>query len=199
MKKQITRLSTLVCAATLTTGSFAQTTAMMPGPVFDAKNNLEYAFTADDNTPPATSAVPYSAVSPKARQSFDKSFKDAANAQWYALDKRTYLATFTSKDGRDSRAAFSKNGYMYYAISNGDEKSLPKEERHVIKSNYIDYNISRVAEVNADGQKIWVVNLEDDDNVVVARTEKGSLDELARFKTHMPEKKHRKGKVIIPQ
>jgi len=199
MKKQFKAyLLTLLSATAIINSSFAQTTAMYQ-PVAAITKSDEYTLTTADKAPAATTAIPVNEVSPKALRSFDKSFKDITAPQWYALDKRSYLATFTSKDGRSSRALFGKNGYMYYTIHFGNEKSLPKEERRLVKSNYVDYTIGRVSEVSADGQKAWIVNLQDDNDLVVARVTNGAIDELAHYQTHLKERKHKKSKVIIPE
>jgi len=198
MKKQLLApFLGLLCAATITSTSFAQTTASASVPASDKNFNFDYSLALNNNTPSAARVLSPNEVTTKATRSFDKSFKEATNAKWYAIDKKTYLATFTHKDGRESRALFAKNGYIYYAISFGNEQSLPKEERRNIKSNYVDYNIGRVSEVSALGQKVWVVNLQDADNLVIARSADGALDELEHYQTHA--KTTKKGRVIIPQ
>jgi len=198
MKKQFKAcLLTLFSATAIINSSFAQTTAMYQ-PVVAITKNADYTITSSEKAP-ATNAIPVNEVSPKALRSFDKSFKDITNPQWYALDKKSFLATFTNTDGRSSRVLFGKNGYMYYTIHYGNEKSLPKEERRLIKSNYVDYTIGRVSEVRVEGQKAWIANLQDDNDLVVVRLTNGVIDELAHYQTHLKERKHKKSKVIIPE
>ncbi len=200
MKKQIiTKLCGLLCATASMSPSFSQTTAMLPNHIFDAKTNFDYTLAVSDYTPAATAAVPFTNVSTKVQNSFTRSFADIKNAQWYKLNKSMYLATFTNTDGRTTRAFFSKNGFIDYVINKGDEKSLPKDERHLIKAAYVDYNIGKVSEVNAAGTNVWVVNLQDADNLIIARIADNGLDELAHYQTHAAVKATRKGTVIIPK
>ena len=93
-----------------------------------------------------------------------------------------YLAEF-NMDGRSTRAMFYKNGDIFYTISEGSEKDLPAEVRRQIKSNYVDYIITKVSEINSDNHSAWVVNLHDDNHLIIARVIDGALDELAHYKT----------------
>ncbi len=158
---------------------------------------IEASLLSNANNTPNPNEKATDTITPKVQKSFSKSFKGIENADWYTVDKN-YLARFI-KDGREYRTLFSKNGYVYYSLANGTEKSLPRDIRHTIKSNYVDYNIGKVTEVNVNNQKAWVVNLQDDENFVIARVLDGGLDEMASYKTHATYKTNRKGKVIIPQ
>jgi len=80
----------------------------------------------------------------------------------------------------------------------GSEKDLPKAERKMIKSNYVDYSIGTATEVNLGSDKhAWVVNLEDTGNLVLVRIMDGRLDELAHYYTH-EQIKTRKARIVIP-
>ncbi len=204
MKKQIFAYVLALISSTATiSNSFAQTAAVSNQSEAIAKTSFDLStssFNNTDDAPPASTALSITAVSPKAVKSFDKSFKEVTSPVWYAVNKNSYLATFTDKDGRSSRALFAKNGYIHYTINYGTEKNLPKEARRLIKSYYVDYNIGRVSEVSVDLQKVWIVNLQDDENIVIARvTSDGTIDELAQYPTKLKEKKHRKGSISFPQ
>jgi hypothetical protein len=199
MKKEIiTSLLGLLTSVVTMYSSNAQTTTMLA----HVSNNQETKLVSNVNSPnPITKAValPLNEVSSKAVRSFVKTFKNVTNQQWYSLNGNKFLATFTSKDGRDSRALFANNGYIYYAISYGNEQSLRLDQRRLINSMYNDYSIGRVSEVSVVGQKIWVINLEDDNNIVIVRlTNDGILEELEHYQKHLPVKKQRKGGVVTP-
>ena len=193
MKKIIiTSFIGLLSSIVIINSSYAQTTAMLPVHISDQKTKHAY---SSNHPEPSSKEKPLSSneVSSKAIRTFEKNFKHTTNQQWYGLKGNTYLTTFIDKEGRDSRVLFANNGYMVYAISYGDEQMLPIACRKEIKSRYAEYNIGRVSEVSADGRKVWVVNLEDKDHLVIARlAEDGSLDELEYYQKRFITKKLKK-------
>jgi hypothetical protein len=124
--------------------------------------------------------VPASAVSTKALRSFVSFFNDLPNATWYEINGN-YLATF-KQDQKEVKTLIAKNGYLLYVIRYGGEKDLPQPVRKLIKSNYLDFTIGRVLEVNMNNTIAWVVNLEDGNDLIIARSIEGQLDEIAHFK-----------------
>jgi hypothetical protein len=120
-------------------------------------------------------------IKSKVIYTFISTFKNVSNLEWYIVDAY-YLAEFTM-DGRSTRALFYKNGGIFYIISFGSEKDLPVEVRRQIKSNYVDYIITKVSEINSDNKTAWVVNLHDDSHLIIARVIDGELDELGHYKT----------------
>jgi hypothetical protein len=193
MKKKIIKsLLGLLSAVVILNSSYAQTTAMLPPNTSDQKTKHAYNL---NNPEPVSKDKALSAneVSSKAIRTFERNFKHTTNQQWYGLKGNTYLTTFIDKEGRDSRVLFAKNGYMIYAISYGEEQILPIAYRRQIKSRYVDYSIGRVIEINVDDQKVWVINLEDANTIVIARlTEEGILDELEHYQKRLLTKKHRR-------
>lgn len=138
-------------------------------------------------------------IGEKIMRSFDKSFghMNDNDVAWSQITKKTYLAQF-DLNGRKTRAYFHNNGFMEYAVSYGVEKNLPKDVRRLVRSNYVDYNIGTSCEVTVSDKKAWVVNLEDENNLVIARIMDGAIDELAQYQTKFPVKR-RTGKVVIPK
>ena len=196
MKKQLIAGLCGFFALTLATTNINAQDLAMARTVIDSKLQLEYSM-ADINSTAGASKLTAAEVSPKALKSFNKSFKNTTPT-WYAVNKN-YLATF-NMNGRNTRALLAKNGYVIYSISYGQESSLPKDVRRTLKSNYIDHRIGSVSEVKAGEHQAWVVNLQDDNELVVARVLEGSLDELQHFTTKPPQpKKTRRGRIIIPK
>src|SRR6478672_8840507 len=111
-------------------------------------------------TLPPVTVTSTATVNQKVSNAFNASFKDAVSPTWYRLDK-DYLVKFITGD-MNNTALFKKNGAMVYQISYGHENNLPKEVRHLVKSNYVDYNIVQTINVKQENRNIWVVNLEDD-------------------------------------
>ena len=103
---------------------------------------------------------------------------------------------------RKTTALFTKNGYNIYAFAYSTEKDLPRDSRRMLKSMYVDFDILNAIEIHAPEVKtpIWLVNLQSEDNIVIARIAEGGVDEFARYDTKpKATKKQRKGHVIIPK
>jgi len=130
-------------------------------------------------TLPAVTVTSTANVNQKVSQAFHSDFKDAVNATWYRLDK-DYLVEFITGD-MNNRALYKKNGMLVYQIGYGHENDLPKEVRRLVKSNYIDFNIVQAINVQEANRNIWVINLEDNSKLVMARVEDDALEEVSNF------------------
>lgn len=119
-------------------------------------------------------------VSKKVSDIFKATFPDAQDARWSKLDK-DFLVDFITAD-LNNRVLFHKNGAIVYHIKYGGEQNLPKEIRRLVKSNYVDFTISKAINVLEDKRNIWVVNLEDDKKILVVRVEGGELEEVSNLK-----------------
>jgi hypothetical protein len=142
-----------------------------------------------EGTALATDMVPTKVLS-----SFNKQFKSPTNLEWSSLGN-FYLANFLQGNLK-SRAFFLKNGNMPYLINRGEEGSLPNDYRQMVRSNFVDYKIGTVNEVRVGFQKAWLVNLENDKEIVIARVLDDELDILKQYKTQP--KLRRKGRIIVP-
>lgn len=191
---------TLLCAA-FVLSSYSNAAKAQTAPPLAVTTNAEINGSSEEDIMASGSTgskagyLPINEVSTKAIRSLNSTYKNAGAANWSAV-KGAYLAEF-DLTGRKSRALFSRNGYMIYGITYGSEQDLPKEERHVLKSNYVDYDITSVAEVQADGKRYWICTLQDANNIVITRSNEGALEELQHMAKKL-EPKSKKGKVIIP-
>jgi len=132
---------------------------------------------------PSITVTPATKVPSEVNNSFNASFKDAVNPAWYKLDKK-YLVTFLTADQKN-RALYKNNGQLVYHIRYGVEQNLPDDIRKMIKSNYVDYDITLTIFVSQDQRNIWVVNLEDKSKYVVVRVENGEMEEVENLKKSM--------------
>src|SRR3954451_18301132 len=130
-------------------------------------------------TLPNVTVTSTATVNQKVSDAFNASFKDAVSPTWYRLNK-DYLVEFITGD-MNNRALFKRNGSLVYQISYGHENNLPKEVRHLVKSNYVDFNIVQAINVLEDNRNIWVINLEDDKKLIIARIEEGALEEVSNL------------------
>lgn len=117
-------------------------------------------------------------VPEKVDEAFQTTFKQAEEPEWYMANKN-YLVKFINNDMKNN-ALYRKNGQMVYNISYGYEKDLPQNVSNLVKRKYKDYEIVVAFNVKQEGRDIWVVNLEDDKNLVIARVEEGVVDEASR-------------------
>jgi hypothetical protein len=134
-----------------------------------------------ETLPPVTvsSSTALSSIGTKISKSFNADFKNAVGAKWYKLNKN-YLVYFISGD-MENRALYKKNGFRIYNISYGNEKNLPKKVRDIVKSRYFDYQITNVLNVKQDDRNVWIVNMQDDKKLIIARVEDGVMDEVHSY------------------
>ena len=130
-------------------------------------------------TLPPVTVTTSASVSKKVSDAFQSSFKDAVSPTWYRLNK-DYLVEFITGD-MNNRALYKKNGVIIYQISYGHENNLPKEVRRLVKYNYLDFDIIQAINVIINNRNIWVVNLEDNKKLIMARVEDGALEEVSNM------------------
>ncbi|MBD0294992.1 MAG: hypothetical protein ICV84_07300 [Flavisolibacter sp.] len=126
--------------------------------------------------------IPKDAVNDKVQHVFNRYFANAKNDQWFWGDKSRKILSVCFEDNDSiSHAVFTKGGSLLYSVAQASEKQLPKEDRKAIKSNFVDYDITNVAEVYAAGETVWIVNLENAENVVILRVANGTYDVLHKY------------------
>ena len=157
MKTQIIlRISGCLLAILFASSSFAQINLITQSPVAITGANFK--------------------TSAKIQTEFDKLFTNAENVSWYEQDKK-FLVKFTMNDQKH-QAVLNKKGSLIYDISYGTEKNLPTDVRKQVKSIYFDYSITLAIKVEEDNRAIWVVNMEDDKNLITVRVEDGEMEEV---------------------
>lgn len=122
-------------------------------------------------------------VRPKVINTFEQLFESPRDVQWN-LNGKYYLASF-KENGQLCKALFGLQGSMQYCMKYGTQENLPRDVYRLVKSNYIDYNISNVTEVTTPEAQAWVVSLEDKDNLIQAKVVDGQLEEMHHYKTHL--------------
>lgn len=168
-----------VLASSAFTRSSAQTSAKPA--IEQAVAGVSLSKTVRSDNANAAVKINKGTVNGKVLSSFSRSFANATNDEWFALNKRVFAVYFDT-EGRYARAAFTKNGYMLYCVSRASERNLSKEDRIAVKSNYVEYDITNVEEVTSVGKTVWIINLENAENVVIVRVADGAVDEMAKYK-----------------
>jgi hypothetical protein len=117
----------------------------------------------------------------KAVRNFRKTFKNVSNEKWYEMPDG-YRVNFTAKDIR-CRLDYDKNGNWMHTIRYYDEKKLPVEVRRLVVSNYLDYHIRTVEEIEAPRNVIfYVVHLEGETNWINIKVSDNEINELEKIK-----------------
>jgi hypothetical protein len=131
------------------------------------------------NTLPAVT-VTGTTIDQKVWAGFQKSFKNAVDPRWYKIAE-DYLVKFIMENQEQS-ALFNKRGTLIYHITYGTEKNLPTDIRRQIKSIYVDYKITSAFSIKESDRFIWVVNLENEKNMLVVKVEDGEIEEAKNYK-----------------
>jgi hypothetical protein len=102
-------------------------------------------------------------ISSKALKSFSKSYKNAADASW-DLTTEGYRVKFTEGAIKNS-VFYNKSGAWTGSLKTYQEDGLPKDVRGTIKSEYYDYSIYQVQEVetleSTDHLPTYIIYMED--------------------------------------
>ena len=175
MKTQFSiRFSILLLAAFIMSHSFAQNTAGTELAIAVAKGS-----TIADTALNTDTKKSIDMMNVKVQRSFTSYFKNATDVNWYMTGKQ-FLIAF-NKDGMYTRALFSKNGSLLYALHYGSEKDLPNSIYEQVKSTYYNYQIISTVQVNNDRRNIWIVNLKDNTNYITLRVENGEMEVMQQF------------------
>jgi hypothetical protein len=118
-------------------------------------------------------------VNQKAMREFKKTFRDVSNEKWYSV-KNGFLAEF-SVNTTKNRVVYDKKGNWKFTVSYYDEKGLPAEIRAIVKPVYYDYAISRVEEVHANDQIIYIVHVQNNSSLKTLRISEGEMDLIEDF------------------
>ena len=180
MKKIISLpvIFSLCCFAALPNGANAQT--MDRNPVNVKSESLSAAMKLTEDSKNEIAEIAYvNEVNQKAMRDFKKTFKEVNNEKWY-LVKNGFLAEFSLNSSKN-RVVYDKKGNWRFTISYYEEKNLPAEIRAIVKPVYYDYTISRVEEVHANDQIIFIVHIQNDTSLKTLRVSEGQMDLIEDF------------------
>jgi hypothetical protein len=118
-------------------------------------------------------------VSPKALRNFEKLHKDITDPIWYKVSTG-YVVCFKNNGTRTS-IFYTKNGQVYCTINYYNEEKLPSGVRHVVKSNFYDFNITFVTEVNKNDVTSYLVRIEDKTNIKTVKVIGGEWEVMEEY------------------
>lgn len=124
---------------------------------------LTNSFAADETKVNANNS-PY--INMKVKRAFIKLFGEESEQNW-SITGQNFLNRF-HVNGVLTNALFSKNGQLIYTITYGTEKQLPA-------------GITAATEIMEDKRDIWVVQLQNDSEVITVRIENREMEQVQQF------------------
>jgi len=107
-----------------------------------------------------TSAIGADRAAVRATRDFWQRAGEQKDEQWYK-SSQGYVAEYEA--GRvKGRFVYNQKGDWVYSILTYGQKGLPEEVRKLVRSEYYDYEITWVKEVNEEDAVVYVVHLEDE-------------------------------------
>jgi hypothetical protein len=155
---------TIVSSLALTIGASAQ---IELGIYEEDMPDLSSPIIINSPTDPETKVLPAD-INERAQKNFQKEFPSALSPSWYKAEDG-YIATFINNDV-ETKVSYDKKGRYMHTVSYYGEKMLPHDIRHIVKSVYYDYTITRIAEINADYhdfEKIFVVTIRNEKSMKI--------------------------------
>jgi putative component of toxin-antitoxin plasmid stabilization module len=104
----------------------------------------------------------------RAYKDFQDRFSNVENAIW-AFDPKLGYTSYFLRDGYGNRVFYDKKGRWLYSLIFYAENKLPRNIRYQVKSNYFDFTITLVQEVQTHEGIEYVVYLEDKSNILIVK------------------------------
>jgi hypothetical protein len=157
-KQSFFRITGMILAFFLTTNGFGQNSG--GNSITLDKNTMEaFADRLSSSVKFAEAADKLASINRKMAKNFTKSYSNAENISITTGERNvTFVSCYI--DGIRNRIAYDKKGHWHSTLRFYSENELPREVRHLVKSNYYDFNIAGVTEVQYDGKLAHVLSLE---------------------------------------
>ncbi|WP_133054061.1 hypothetical protein [Niastella yeongjuensis] len=128
---------------------------------------------------PVTAAAMEEKIADNVQKKFSKNFPGITGEVWATL-RNGYEVVF--KNGKvQNRVFLTRKGNIKYQISYYTEAELPADVRKRVKSEFFDYNIFCVQEINYNQAKIYLVTLEDKTTWKVLRLDDNEMEVYKEF------------------
>ena len=118
----------------------------------------------------------------KVTNAFQSTFPDAKAPRWYHPNKN-YVVTFLMNDIKHN-ALFTKNGYLIYQISYGNESTIPEDLKPQVEERFEDYTIIAAINVKQSGRNIWFITGEGKKDFLNVNIEEGVMSEGTKVKRY---------------
>jgi len=113
-------------------------------------------------------------------RTFLKTYNDVSGEKWIEV-KEGFVALFNYND-IDYQVAYDKKGNLLRTIRSYSEDKMSQELRHIVKSNYYDYDINRVHEIETPlDSATYVIQLVGKKELINLGIYDGEMEILEKF------------------
>lgn len=132
------------------------------------------------------STLPINKVHVKAMRDFLKRDEAACNADWNVVEDG-YVVKYTGKNNSKCRTVYNCRGEFVYTIRQYYENVMPRDVRGIVKSQYYDYTITVVEEIEERMKPlVYVVHLEDSTTIKNIRVYDREMEVLEEYVKVIP-------------
>jgi hypothetical protein len=132
------------------------------------------------------SNLPINKIHVRAMRDFLKRDKAATNADWMVVETG-YVVKYTGKNNSRCRAVYNNRGEYAYTIRQYYENAMPRDVRSIVKSEYYDYTITLVEEIEARMKPlVYVVHLEDSTTLKNVRVSEREMEVIEEYSKTWP-------------
>lgn len=128
------------------------------------------------------STLPINKVHIRAMRDFLKRDINAVNADWNVVEG-AYVVKYTGKNKSKCRTVYNCRGEFVYTIRQYYENVMPRDVRGMVKSEYYDYAITLVDEIEERMKPlVYVVHLEDSTTLKNVRVCERDMEVIEEYK-----------------
>jgi hypothetical protein len=127
-----------------------------------------------------------SRVHTRAMRDFLKRDKTASNVDWMIVETG-YVAKYTDENNSNCRTVYNSRGGFVYTIRQYYENKMPRDIRHIVKSEYYDYTITLVEQIEETRRPlVYVVHMEDATTLKNVRVCERGMDVMSEYMKSNP-------------
>jgi hypothetical protein len=114
---------------------------------------------------------------PRLMKRFSRLFQNASNQSWIEVNQILFVSFL--KNGQKTRACFTKDGSMNYAITDYNLKRLPAGLQQYIKTHHPCYTVLNAIEIQAYNTTVHQVILENAGGFVTLKSTADGVEETS--------------------
>lgn len=172
MKKIIPGFAFLIASAFLVTTAQAQDVA---GGGFLNQKSTKW---MDPETGRSHAVIGINEVNVAAARDFMRKYANATDAKW--VKGKNGTSVYFTYDGFKMRSTYDSKGKREYTLKYYDEFDMPAALRHQVKSNYYDYRIDNVTEVERNGSLYHIVKMQNGEEYLTISVHDGELSVMEK-------------------
>src|SRR5688572_9435791 len=138
-------VSSALMFAFIISGSTAHSQDMAGGGFLHQENSKVF----DPGTGKGYNIIGINEVNIAAARDFMKKYGKAQDIKW--VKGKNGTSVYFIFEGVKMRSTYDNKGKREYTLKYYDESAMPRQVRHLVKSNYYDHSIDNVTEVDRNG------------------------------------------------